>query len=58
MIATVIVFPNGLVAVCDEHGQQIPAYQGRWTEMREAILRDKPAHVIIEGAPISRPALG
>ena len=48
MIAAVFVFANGMVAVTDEHGQQIPAYQGRWAEQREAILRDKPPHVVVQ----------
>lgn len=49
MIANVFVFANGMVAVTDEHGQQIPEYQGRWMEKREAILRDKPPHVRVQG---------
>lgn len=53
MIAAVFVFANGMVAVTDSHGQQIPAYQGTWAEKREAILRDKPAHVVVQTHPRS-----
>ena len=45
VIASIFVFPNGMVAVCDQFGQQMPAYQGAWAEKRADILRDKPAHV-------------
>lgn len=31
-IASVIKLPNGLVAVFDEKGQQIPELQGEWKE--------------------------
>lgn len=43
MIATVFFFSNGQVAVCDEHGKQIPTYQGKLRDVREPILRDAPA---------------
>lgn len=33
MIKTVFLFPNGNVAVCDEHGQQMPELQGHYTEV-------------------------
>ncbi len=44
-IQHVLVFPNQMVAVFDDAGNQMPEYQGRWSEMRSKILRDKPAHV-------------
>lgn len=47
MITHVIVWQNGMVMVFDEWGQQIPEYQGRWEDKREAIERDKPADVQI-----------
>ena len=40
MIKTVFVFPNGMVAVCDENGQQIPEYQGKWVEKKNMIIAD------------------
>ncbi len=49
MIAGVIRWVNGMVMVFDEEGQQLPGYQGRWKDMREKILHDKPSHVTIEG---------
>ena len=36
-VKAVFRFANGMVAVCDENGQQIPELQGRFEEMREAI---------------------
>ncbi len=42
-IRTVLYFSNGSVAVCDEAGAQMPAYQGRLDDVRVAILRDAPA---------------
>ena len=45
VIASIYVFPNGMVAVCDQFGQQMPGYQGEWSEKKADILRDKPAHV-------------
>ena len=48
-INKVLVFPNENVAVFDDNGKQMPEYQaGTWDEMREKILRDKPARVEIE----------
>jgi hypothetical protein len=41
-ITTVIRWQNGMVTVFDEEGEQIPMYQGRYDEHREAILRDAP----------------
>ena len=41
-IKSVFRFNNGMVAVCDQFGNQMPNYQGRWTDMRESILRDAP----------------
>lgn len=38
-IAQVLVAPNGMVVVFDEHDQQIPAYQGIWTQKRTKILK-------------------
>jgi len=41
MIATVFLFRNGMLAVCDEAGQQLPAYQGYATPERVTrLLRD------------------
>lgn len=36
---SVFVFPNGMVAVCDQQGKQIPFLQGVWTEMKEEIKK-------------------
>ena len=38
-IKTVFAFQNGTVAVCDQHGKQMPEYQGYWDETQEHILR-------------------
>ena len=47
-IATVLVFANGMVAVCNEHGEQMPEYQGRWDDMREMIKRDLPTDAVVQ----------
>ena len=44
-ISNVIRWENGTVMVFDQHGEQMPRYQGTWVECREDILRDKPEHV-------------
>lgn len=46
-IDAIYVFENGTVMVFDERGQQMPDYQGTWAERAEAIIRDKPADVVI-----------
>ena len=40
MIKTVVRFPNDMVMVFDEKGEQIPKYQGPYEEVRDEILRD------------------
>jgi hypothetical protein len=47
VIANVYVFVNGMAMVFDEDGRQMPEYQGRWLEVRDKVLRDKPPHVIV-----------
>ena len=42
MIKEVIKFQNGMVMVFDEKGEQIPAYQGRYQEVRAKILARAP----------------
>lgn len=37
-IKTVIAFPNGMVAVCDQFGEQMPEYQGERNEMLPKIM--------------------
>jgi len=55
-VRTVFVFPNGNVAVCDEHGQQIPELQGRFTEVYKEILRRKDDNTVFHGWPMDHPA--
>ncbi len=40
MIGTAVKCANSLVIVFDRHGEQIPGYQGQYTEVRDSILRD------------------
>lgn len=47
-IAWVMRFKNGMVAVFDERGEQMPKYQGYWADVKDRILRDKPPTVAIE----------
>ena len=43
MIAAVILSTNGMVTVCDERGQQVPEYAGRFEEMWQRIYAEAPA---------------
>ena len=40
MIKTVIRLRNNMVMVFDFEGEQVPAYQGQYENVREKILRD------------------
>ena len=40
MIKTVIWWSNNAVMVCDEKGEQIPEYQGRYEDVKDKILKD------------------
>ena len=40
MIKTAIKCPNNMVIVFDEKGEQLPAYQGRYEEVKRIILKD------------------
>jgi hypothetical protein len=40
IIENVYFFPNGMVAVTDQRGQQIPEYQGLYDEVWPKIQKD------------------
>lgn len=40
MIGKVILWLNGMVMVFDEVGDQLPEYQGKYTDVKEKILQD------------------
>lgn len=42
MIRTVYRFQNDMVVVFNERGRQMPKYNGRYDDVREAILADAP----------------
>lgn len=42
-------FPNGMVIAFDQHGQQMPDYQGTFAEVAGKILRDFPNVRIRQG---------
>ena len=44
-IKKVYVFQNGMVMVFNGLAMQMPEYQGRWEDMKEKILKDKPKNV-------------
>ncbi len=46
-ISNVYRWQNGMVMVFDQYGNQMPKYQGKWSECSEAILRDKPDSVVV-----------
>lgn len=42
MIKTVIRMKDDLVMVFDDRGEQMPAYQGKYDEVRERVVKDAP----------------
>lgn len=38
MIDEIFIFPNGMVAVCDQKGNQISQLQGRYTKQKKMLL--------------------
>lgn len=41
-ISLVLRFPNDMVAVFNERGEQVPEYQGRYGDVRDKVLSDAP----------------
>ena len=41
-ITTVIKYSNGIVLVFDQNGEQMPDYQGRYSDVKDRILADAP----------------
>ena len=50
MIKTVIKFPNGMVMVFDNRGEQIPEYQGQYEKVKPRILKDAPPSAVFSYA--------
>lgn len=50
-IKTVFQFGNGMVAVTDQYGEQMPDYQGTLEEVRDKINRDAGDDVEWNGWP-------
>ena len=46
LIRKVMKSEKGIVLVFDEVGEQIPAYQGQYEDVRERILRDAPLDAV------------
>ncbi len=46
MIKRVVRFPNDVVIVFDENGEQIPEYQGYYSYVKTSILRDAPPDTV------------
>ena len=46
MIKTAIRCPDDTVMVFDEKGEQIPAYQGHYAEVRDSILEVTPPDTV------------
>ena len=55
-IASVYLWQNGLVMVFDQYGEQMPAYQGRYIDVRALILRDAPAGAKFTGGTWREPS--
>ena len=49
MIKTVFKFSNGMVAVCDENGEQLSEYQGHYDKVKDKILADAPPDAEFNG---------
>ena len=47
MIKAAIRMKNDLVMVFDERGEQMPAYQGKYDEVRENVIRDAPPDAVL-----------
>ena len=61
MIKTVYRWSNGMVMVFDAKGEQVPQYQGRYEDMKDAILKDAPPDAVFfhakwqeDQTPVSR----
>ena len=37
-LTDIIIFPNGMVAVCNNKGEQVPMLQGRYSEKKKILL--------------------
>jgi len=46
VIKIAIRFPNNMVVVFDEKGEQMPEYQGQYEEVKESILKDAPPDAV------------
>ena len=46
MIKKIIRLNNDMVMVFDEKGEQMPEYQGPYTDVRDRILEDAPAGAV------------
>ena len=46
MIKTVIRMKNDLIMVFDDRGEQKTAYQGKYGEVRESVVRDAPPDAV------------
>ena len=46
MIKSVVRCQNDLVIVFDENGEQVPEYQGYYSDVRTSILRDSPPDTV------------
>ncbi|MBI4186756.1 MAG: hypothetical protein HY530_04535 [Chloroflexi bacterium] len=63
-IKIVVKLGNGIVMVFDGRGEQIPEYQGWYSEVREKVLRDAPADAVFahgctsDGKPQEVPRAG
>lgn len=49
--ATVILFPNGMVAVCDRAGVQMEEMQGRFSQVAGKILEAATEETVFYGWP-------
>ncbi len=46
-VSSVYIFPNGMVAVFDSKGEQVPELQGEWTEKAKQIYAVSDADTTI-----------
>ncbi len=51
MIKTAIRSQSNMVMVFDERGEQVPEYQGKYGEVKEAILRHAPPKAVFGWFP-------
>ena len=57
MIKTVIRYPDNMVSVLDDKGEQIPEYQDLYDKVKESVLKNAPPQAVFYHAFDTNPIL-